>query len=216
MGFNLLQPGSYPVVGQGIQQAGQAINSTNFNPLSGNASPTNATPQASQNPYGQAYAANQGVAGVGGTDSAGQAGTIGQLQQMAAGGGPNPAAAQLQQATMQGQALGQAQAGSARGQMGLAGAQHNASANTANIGQQAAQTGSVLEQQQQFQSIQALQQAQTTQRAQDLMAMGMNSNDAIAQAQLELGQNTQNQNMVGQLLSAGGGAVSGLLSVGGL
>ena len=165
-------------------------------------------PDPSQTPGGMAYNAGQPVAGVGGTESQGQSQLGGMLGTMAAGGGPNPANAALQQATQQGQAMAQAQAGSARGNMGMAGAQHAAMQTGANIGQEAAQQGSVNVQNQQFQAIQMQMQQQQMQRAQDLMAQGMNSQQAMAQAALEASASAQNAKtntgMFGTLLNAAG------------
>jgi hypothetical protein len=198
--------GAVKGIGGDAKGVGNWVNSNNFNPFTGNASPTHDTPQMGNNAYGQAYQAGQSIAGVGGTESQGQGNTIGMLGQMAQGNGPNPAQASLNQATAQGQAFAQAQAGGARGNMGLAGAQHTAMQNGANIGQQAAQTGAVLQQQQQFGAINALQQAQTAQRSQDLMAQGMNSQAAQAQAQLEATTNGQNETSMSPLF---GGVVAG-------
>lgn len=170
---------------------------------------TGDAPDISQSVYGNQYGNDSAVSGMQGQqrgqDSQAQSGTIGMLQNMAQGGGPNPAMAALNQATQQGQAFAQAQAGGARGNFGLAGAQHGAMQTAANVGQQAAQQGSVLQQNQQFQSIGALQTAQTQQRAQDLMATGMDQQTAISQAQIEAGQNIANQQTNAALL---GGAVS--------
>ena len=185
-----------------------------FNPDSWLGTQTQAqTPQLDATTGGQAYNAGQAQAGTMGSESLAQHQTAGMLGTMAAGGGPDPAMAALNQATQQGQAMAQAQAGSARGNMGMAGAQHAAMQTGANIGQQAAQQGSVNVQNQQFQAIQMQMQAQQMQRAQDLMAQGMNAQQAQAQAQLEAGMNSQNAKtstgMFGTVLNAAGQAGRG-------
>jgi hypothetical protein len=162
-------------------------------------------PAMSTSPFGQAYTQGYGTAGVGGTESQGQQGTIGMLQQMAMGGGPNPA----HQATLNAQAMAQAQAGGARGNFGLAGAQHNAAQAGANVGQQGAQA----QVSQQANAISALQAAQVNQRSQDLQAQGMNAQQAYQQASITAGLAATNAQQTGQLVSGGAGALSGLLGM---
>lgn len=158
-------------------------------------------------PGGGMMGAGRSVAGVNGTDAAGQAQTSGMLNQMAQGGGPNPAMAALHQGINSAQAQAQAQAGSARGQFGLANAQHDAMQTSAGLQQQAAGQGAVLQQQQQFQAIQMQMQQQQQKRAQDLMALGMDQQTAIAQAQLEAQQNLANQGIASSNSTAGMGLI---------
>ena len=168
---------------------------------------TPTAPQMGQNQYGQQYGADRGVAGAGGTDVQQQQQTQGMLSQMAQGGGPNPSGAQMQQGIHQAQQFAQAQANSARGQFGLAGAQHGAMTTAAGAQQQATDQGAILAQQQQWQAIQAQMQMQMQQRAQDLMAMGMDQSAAQAQAQLEAQQNMANQGIAQSNSTAGVGVM---------
>lgn len=147
------------------------------------------------------------VAGVQGSDSGQQQATSGLLTQMAQGNGPNAGQAIEQQGVKQGQALAQAQAGSARGQMGLANAQHNALQTGAQMTQAGAAQGAVMGAQQQQQAVQALMQNQQAQRAQDLMAQGMSLQQAMAQAQLEAGVQQGNQQAQGNAFNTIVGAL---------
>lgn len=113
-------------------------------------------------PYGLTAQMGNTVQGMGQTQNAiqgqigGMQGTAQQLQAESQGAGPNPAAVQMQQGLQQAQNYAQAQAGSARGNFGLANAQKNAMNSGAAMGQQAALQGSQLAQQQQLAAQQQL------------------------------------------------------------
>ena len=151
-----------------------------------------------------------GGAGMGGADNQGQQQTTGLLQTMAAGGGPNAGQAVANQGVAQGQQLAQAQAGSARGTMGLANAQHDAmTAGVANT-QQGAMTGAVLGAQQQQQAVGNLMQNQQNQRVGDLQAQGMTLQQAMAQAAMEQSTMQGNQASAGNAFGQGLGFVSSM------
>jgi len=115
----------------------------------------------------------QALQGQGGLQK--QTDVYGQLQNIAAGQGPNPALAQLAQAT----------GANVANQAALAAGQRGAAANPALIARQAAQTGANLQQQ-------AAGQGATMQAQQALNALGMAQNQANTLAGQQLGQTNQN------------------------
>ena len=141
------------------------------------------------------------VQGLGGTQQqiagnvAGLGNTADMLGAQAAGtSGPSAAQAQLQQGMQQAQAAAMAQAGSARGNFGLAGAQKNALNTGANLAQQTNQATAIQRAQEQLNAQQQLVAAQNAQ-VQGNMGIGQ-----LQQAQLAGQQGIGNiYNQAGQL-----------------
>jgi hypothetical protein len=150
------------------------------------------------------------TSGTSGSDQAAQSGTIGMLNAMAQGGGPNPALAQQQQAMYAGQVGAQGAGGAGRGGNAAAAGQLAGMQGAGAMGSGVGAAGSNAALGQQMSSIQALNTAQQTQRAGDLQAAGTDQGLALAQAGLTQQQQQANAQMQMKLLTGTLGAVSGL------
>jgi hypothetical protein len=169
--------------------------------------PNGAGGRGEQNPYGQAYGQDQGMAR---QDAGGQQAIGNSYGMMAAGGGPNPALATMQAGIGAGQEQAQAQAGSARGNFGLAGAQHGAMQTSANLTQAGAAQGGVLAQQQQMNAMQMQAQMAISKRSQDLQAQGISAEQADQQAKIEAANAAQNTQAQTNLATGFMGMLGGL------